>query len=61
MAVKMWTDREIVLAISLAGERLGFQGNKEVMLAFMKGRDVFVSLPTGAITCWRKQRASLLD
>ena len=34
--MKMWTDREIVLAISLAGERLGFQGNKEVMLAFMK-------------------------
>ena len=47
----MWTDTEIISAISLAGERLGFQlrpRQQEVVLAFLRGRDVFVSLPTGS-------------
>jgi len=51
MAAKMWTDTEIISAISRAGERLGFQQRprqQEVVLAFLKGRDVFVSLPTGS-------------
>ena len=62
--MKMWMDGEIILVISLAGERLGFQlrpRQQEVVLVFVKGGDVFVSLPTGVITCWRKRKASLLD
>jgi len=47
----MVTDTEIISAISQAGERLGFQQRprqQEVVLAFLKGRDVFVSLLTGS-------------
>jgi len=57
MAAKVWTDREITSAISQAGERLGFQlrpRQQEVVLAFVKGWDIFVSLPTGSgeILCY---------
>ena len=48
----MWTDREIEEAIRIAFARLGYSSVKSEQLEaareFVKGKDVFVALPTGA-------------